>query len=62
MVLLQLLAAAAAACAVCANPADARVFSGLTYGLFILLGSVFSILAVLTRVVMKIERKRAEAR
>ena len=42
MILLQLLAAAAAACAVCSNPADARVFSGLTYGLFILLGSVFA--------------------
>ena len=51
----------AQACSVCFGVTEARAIKGLTWGLFMLLGATFSILAVLVVAIRRIEAQRQEA-
>lgn len=57
------LSRAASACPVCFGKTsdNAGLFAGLTWGLFILLGCTFLIIAKLAAVVMNVEKARALA-
>lgn len=65
--LLKLVAAEASlqpllACAVCfGKPAGSGLFKGLTWGLIVLLGATFLILAVFALAILRIEKAREEA-
>lgn len=54
-----LLARAAQACTVCFGGGEGRLSQGLTWGILLLITVTFSILAVLTIAVLRIEKRRA---
>ena len=53
--------AKASACAVCFGLGQTDLARGLTIGIFVLVGSTFSILAALVTAILRIERHRALA-